>query len=172
MASSIAALMAVIKKEESIDLRAKFLYWNAFLFLFSYGRGHFEAAAVYARRIAEVFCFIAHPDSDADEYYDGLCQMAWALPMWYRRAVEYIAEQQDLAGIGDSLGMGLPSKLRVWDDVTTIRRYGNEGAHASDAQMYGQPLQANDEAFIATVRIIVASLTVYRLTPMQYRARM
>ena len=108
-------------------------------------------------------------DDEIKEY--GLCQMAWALPFWYVRVYEYIEEDAALADLGVQLGMGLTCN-NIWYDLAVVRRYGNQGAHPDEKQMYVAPLAAKPDTFVATIRIAVATLAALKKYPRGYSSRL
>ena len=103
----------------------------------------------------------------------GLCEQVWALPFWDETVYAYIRDDPELVLIADEIGMSL-TVSNVWWDLTVARRYGNDGAHVSDDQMYEQPLAVQEETFVSTVRIAVATFALLRKKPHGYlkRARM
>ena len=160
MASLLVELVSLLTAET--DPRAQFLRMQTRRYLAAYARSNFETAAVYGRRIAEVFAYYSLPEGHPKRE-DGLCEMVWAIDFWYMHADRFVFGHEDLESIAEDLGMRLTT-WSIYDDLTQIRRYGNTGAHVDDAQMAGYPLEADAEAFTATIRIIVASVALFRMT--------
>ena len=164
--STLARLMATIEVQARCDIRAGFLYTQLCRYVQAYARGHFETAALYGRRMTEAFCMLALPEGhEAKE--KGLCEQVWALPFWYERVYAYIQDDPELVLIADEMGMSL-TVSNVWWDLTVARRYGNDGAHVSDEQLYQQPLAVQEETFVSTVRIALATLVLLRKKPQGY----
>ena len=73
---------------------------------------------------------------------------------------------KDLETIAEDLGMPLTT-WSIYDDLTQLRWYGNAGAHVDYAQLEaGYPLEADPAAFTATIRIVIACIALFRMTPM------
>ena len=67
----------------------------------------------------------------------------------------------ELVLLADEMGMSFTAS-NVWWDLTVARKYGNDGAHVSDEQLYEQPLAVREETFVPTVRIAMATLALLR----------
>ena len=59
--ASLARLMGSIAELARSDTRAAFLYIQLRRYMEAYGRGHFETAALYGRRITEGYCMPSLP---------------------------------------------------------------------------------------------------------------
>ena len=156
----LRSLFALMRNGMASDRRIGFLYAQLGRFVQAYAHGHFESVALYGRRIAEAFCIKVH-GQEAYYQYDGLCSACWYLPCWSWRVYDYIEADRELAGIGEALGLGL-SCARIWDDLTTLRQYGNYGLNTFEEQMEGMPMQPWDEVFVAAIRITLAYLYCVR----------
>ena len=154
----ISELVSSIEADGMTDPRAKFIRIQSRRYLAAYGRSHFETAAVYGRRLAEGFCWYALPPGHPARY-EGLCAMSWALDFWDMYVSDFVRDHTDIGRIASHLGMGLTT-WRIFDDVTIMRRYGNMGAHFDEYALHADP-----EAFTATLRIIVASIVLFRHLP-------
>ena len=158
--ASLGRLMGSIGELARSDTRAAFLYIQLRRYMEAYGRGHFETAALYGRRMTEAFCMLALPKGhEARE--KGLCEQVWALPLWAERVYALLQDDPELVLIADEMGMSFTAST-VWWDLTVARRYGNDGAHVSEEQLYEQPLAVWEETFVPTVRIAMATLVLLR----------
>ena len=163
-----ARLMGCIEEQARIDTRASLLHVHFRRYVAAYARQHYETAAMYGRRMAESFCIIALPDNHEAKEYGSLCEMAWALPCWELKVYDYIQEYTDLVEIANELCMGI-GYANVWNDLTTVRWYGNDGCHVSAKQLDQGPLEAKEETFVSTIRVGIATLALLRKTPQGYR---
>ena len=158
--ASLVRLMGSIAELSRSDTRAAFLYIQLRRYLEAYGRGHFETAALYGRRITEGYCMLSLPKGhEARE--KGLCEQVWALPFWAERVYALLQGDPELVLLADEMGMSFTAS-NVWWDLTVARRYGNDGAHVSEEQLYEHPLSVLEDTFVPTVRIAMATFAILR----------
>ena len=165
MVSLLLELVSLLTVEGMKDPRSHFLCVLTRRYLTAYARGHFDTAAVYGRRIAEVFSWYSLPNGHPKRE-EGLCEMIWANDFWYMHAVQFVLGYKDLESIAEEFGMPLTT-WSIYDDLTQLRWYGNAGAHVDYAQIEGgYSLEADAAAFTSTIRIVIACIGLFRMTPL------
>ena len=81
-------------------------------------------------------------------------------------AVQFVLGYKDLESIAEEFGMPLTT-WSIYDDLTQLRWYGNAGAHVDYAQIEGgYSLEADAAAFTLTIRIVIACIGLFRMTPL------
>ena len=164
MDARLVSVVSLIDDDSIADPRAKVLGMNFRGYLAAYGRGNFETAAVYGRRMAEVFCVHCFPEGHPAAY-DGLRDMSWARHYWWTYAADFVVGFPNILRIGEGLGMAL-SSWSIFEDLTKMREYGNSGGHVCHDQLEAYGLQADEEAFMSTLRIVLCSLALFRYKPL------
>ena len=125
------------------------------MFFTRYAEGAYYDAAVWARRIAEVYCEVLLRvfDQDLGRLY-GLYDMTWALPdcVWQYSAYQHVsAYGGDHRDIAVRLGMHL-SRHSLFEDLDYLRWYGNMGTHASRF-LCGARLQPDPGVVVSVIRV-------------------
>jgi len=121
-------------------------------FLRAYGRGYYDEAGVWGRRIAEAFCLFEL----GKEYEEVLLgELVWALPdsVWPLRAYDLTSGNAEVSVVAANLGLGL-SSASIFDDLSLLKRYGNEAAHAH-AVVFGRPVGPDPRVFVAVLRVVL-----------------
>ena len=143
---------------------AEYVHKCARGFLSAYGRGHYEDAATWSRRMAESFCiFILTTVSRKEDYGIGLLgdmmyDLPWSVSNY--RAFDHAYGVHEVESISAHLGVGL-SRYKIWDDLRYMQWYGNQGAHAANFFRYG-PLDADADLFVSAIRIVVTFVALHR----------
>ena len=106
-----------------------------------------------------MYCIVILKHFKEDVRYLGLSEMTWELPDWVWR---YSAWQHADA-FGDPYRRGAThlgihmATSNVYEDLDTLRRYGNAGAHAR-SYLYDDRLGQDDEVYLAAVRLALSFL--------------
>ena len=114
------------------DRFGRYFLYSLTNFMTTYGRGDYEDAAVWSRRLAEVYCnyVFYHFDPTMLAQWYGLAELVWELPEWVWQYGAFAhARAVGMFDAGFLIGAPL-SMSTVFDDLDALRRYGNRGAHA------------------------------------------
>ena len=139
----------------------KYAYVAYSRFLRSYGRGRYEDAGIWARRLAEACCISML--GEKTEYY-VLGAMFDALERYGNlkkddTPYDVIAATGDREVLQVAGLVGIPmDQWPVWDDLWLINKYGNEAAHASAGMLRGGS-HADDWVFQSFIRILCVMLS-------------
>ena len=158
----ILQLLTIVSAMGPPNRAATYIRMASHPFLRSYARGFYEDAAMWSRRIAEAFCIMILRDHFRMKELDGLYDMINAIPWEVSNEGVYKHLQGDLVLLGTEMGCGLTSQ-KVWQDLHTMRRYGNQGAHPFEYFDDG-PLKPDAQVFVATLRIIMCFAAWHRRT--------
>ena len=149
------------------DRCGKYFLYCLLQFIRTYGRGNIVDASVWSRRLAKAYChYVYYEDSILHEWV-GLADYAYMLPDWFWRYGAFShANAVGIANIGTLVGAHLSSQT-VYDDLETLRYYGNSGAHA-DRYFNIRHVGPNPDAFCSVVRISLSYVSLH----LRLRARM
>ena len=142
----------------STSYPSKFFAYAVRMFFIRYAEGAYYDAAVWGRRVAEVYC-IAILDvfgKDLGDQFHGLYILIWELPDWVWPYSGY--EHLEAYGEGEHgrrLGMQL-SSVPIWKDLDFLRKYGNHGAHASSEYLLGGKLPQSPQVVVCVIRVVVS----------------
>ena len=146
------------------------------MFFIRYAEGAYYDAAVWGRRVAEVYC-IAILDvfgKDLGDGFHGLYELTRELPDWVWPYSGY--EHLDAYGEGEHgrrLGMHL-SSVKIWEDLVFLRKYGNRGAHAQEEYLSGGKLPPSPQVVVSVIRVALSFWCWYgrmRINDSEARAR-
>ena len=165
----------------STSYPSKFFAYAVRMFFIRYAEGAYYDAAVWGRRVAEVYCIVILDvlgKDLGDEFY-GLYELTMELPDWVWPYSGY--EHLDAYGEGEHgrrLGMQL-SSVPVWKDLDFLRKYGNSGAHASWEYLSGGKLSPSPQVVVCVIRVALSFTCWYRRIRMadsaalaRYRSKM
>ena len=147
------------------DVYGKYLLYTLRMFLKRYAEEAYPEAAVWGRKLAETYCIaqLNYFQMDFQTRFYGLAELVWELPQWVwgYSAYEHVSEfGEEYIACALNLGMHL-SSASIYDDLTTLRQYGNMGAHAGSYFRYGR-LGADPDVFAAAVRVVMSFVPWYR----------
>ena len=136
---------------------AAYIHLGFSRFLYYYARGHYADAGVWSRRLAEAFCInVLHTKYTDQSSYPLLGGMLYDLPYSISWARVF-----DLCDDVTAMYLGCHFTVStVWDDLQTMRAYGNNGVHAH-SYFFDRPA-ADPSVFLATLRIVLASMEMQR----------
>ena len=141
------------------DVYGKYLLYTLNMFLKRYAEHAYPEAAVWGRKMAEAYCIAQLKYFQRYNHFGfhGLAELAWELPQWVwgYSAYEHVSafgEEYMVSAV--NLGMHL-SSVSIYDDLTTLRQYGNTGAHAGSYFSHGR-LGADPDVFAAAVRVAMS----------------
>ena len=142
----------------------KFFAYAVRTFFIRYAEGAYYDAAVWGRRVAEVYCIVILDvfGKDLGGGFHGLYDLTRALPDWVWRYSGY--EHLDAYGegeLGRRLGMQL-SSVPIWEDLDFLRKYGNRGAHASWEYLEGGKLPPSPQVVVCVIRVALSFTCWYR----------
>ena len=145
--------MALLRLAQYVSARGPPYLAQGFVrFLRAYGRGHYDDAGIWARRIAEAFCLYEL----GKEYEDKLlAELIWALPatVWPSRAYNLITGNSEVSDVLANLGLGL-SATSIYLDLALLQGYGNQAAHAHSV-VFGRPVGPDPGVFVAVLRVVL-----------------
>ena len=122
-------------------------------FFRAYGRGDYDEAGIWCRRIAEAFCLAIL----GNEYEEALlAELIWALPDRVCTLRAYDLINSEVSSVGSTFGMGL-SSASISDDLGVLRQYGNTAAHAHSA-IFGYPVGPDPRVFVAVIRVVLCAV--------------
>ena len=165
----------------STSYPSKFFSYAVRMFFVRYAECAYFDAAVWGRRVAEVYCNVILDvfGKDLGDGFHGLYELIWELPDWVWPYTVY--EHLDAygeGGHGRRLGMQL-SSVPVWKDLDTLRRYGNSGAHGSWKYLSGGKLPPSPDVVVCVIRVVFSFACWYRRIRMtgsaaraRYRSKM
>ena len=146
-----------IRHEGVVEKYASLAYTR---FLRAYGRGRYEDAGIWARRLAEACCISML--GNKTEYY-VLWEMQSALERdgllkYHDTPKDVIAAKGDPEVLQVARLVGIPmDQWPLWDDLWLLQKYGNEAAHASSGMLRGGS-QADAWVFPSFIRILCVLL--------------
>ena len=148
----------------STSYPGKFFAYAVRMFFIRYAEGAYYDAAVWGRRVGEVYCKVILDvfGKDLGDEFHGLYELIREMPDWVWPYSGY--EHLDAYGEGDHgrwLGMHL-SSVRVWEDLDILRKYGNSGAHASSEYLSGGKLSPSPQVVVCVIRVALSFTCWYR----------
>ncbi len=154
----LTLLMAV-----SSDRHGKYFLFCLFQFFDRYASAAYEDAAVWSRRLAEAYCnyVFVHFDATYLQSRYGLAELAWELPTW---VYDHSASSHAAAAgeVSASICIGAPLSIcTVYEDLDSLRRYGNQGAHA-DREFRISVVQADGDIVCRVLRIALSFMSLHR----------
>ena len=129
------------------------------MFLERHAEYSYEEAALWARKMGEVYCIVLLRYFQREIRDWGLSEMVWDLPdwVWAHSAWEHAdAMGNSYRDVAIRLGIQL-SSATIYNDLNTLRWYGNTGAHASSYFDKGRQ-GANEKVFFAAIRLAMSFL--------------
>ena len=165
----------------STSYPSKFFAYAVRMFFIRYAEGAYYDAAVWGRRVAEVYCLVILGlfGKDLGDGFHGLYELTWELPDWvWPYSVYEHVEAYGEGEHGRRLGMQL-SSVPVWKDLDFLRKYGNSGAHARWAYLSGGKLSPSPQVVVCVIRVALSFTCWYRRSRMaepsalaRYRSKM
>jgi len=148
----------------STSYPSKFFAYAVRMFFIRYAEGAYYDAAVWGRRVAEVYCIVILDvfGKDLGDEFHGLYELTRELPDWVWPYSGY--DHLDAYGEGEHgrrLGMQL-SSVPVWKDLDFLRKYGNSGAHASWKYLSGGKLSPSPQVVVCVIRVALSFTCWYR----------
>ena len=170
-----------IMQQLSTSYPGKFFAYAVNMFFKRYGEGAYYDAAVWARRVAEVYCTVLVDvlGQGDDTEYLGLYELIRQLPewVWPYSAWTHVHAYGE-GSRGQQFGMQL-SSVPVWQDLEVLRNYGNHGAHASAEYLTGAKLAPNPQVVVCVIRVAWSFICWYKRIAMsdsaafaKYRSKM
>ena len=163
----------------SASYPSKFFAYAVKMFFIRYAEGAYYDAAVWGRRVAEVYCKVILDVFGKDHEFHGLYELIGELPDWVWLYSGY--EHLEAYGEGEHgrrLGMQL-SSVPVWEDLDFLRKYGNSGAHASSEYLSGGKLSPSPKVVVCVIRVALSFTCWYKrfrmtdsATLARYRSKM
>ena len=156
----------------STSYPSKFFAYAVRMFFIRYAEGAYYDAAVWGRRVAEVYCFAILDvfGNELGDQFHALYDLIRSLPDWVWPYSGY--EHLDAFGEGEhgrGLGMQL-SSVPIWKDLDFLRKYGNRGAHAKSEYLLGGKLPPSPQVVVCVTRVVVSFACWYTRTRLADRA--
>ena len=148
--------------EVSTSNPGKFFVYALKNFFVRYAEGSYYDAAVWGRRLAEVYCkFVLQVFAQGGEG-NGLYELIPQLPewAWQHTAYDHLYAYGE-GGFGRRFGMQY-AVSQVWEDLESLRKYGNRGAHAADEYLAGAKLPPSPRVVVCVVRVALSFICWYR----------
>ena len=142
----------------STSYPSKFFVYAVRMFFVRYAEGAYYDAAVWGRRVAEVYCIVIVDlfGKDLGDKFLGLYELTLELPDWvWPYSVYEHVEAYGEGGHGRRLGMQL-SSVPVWKDLDFLRKYGNSGAHARWEYLSGGKLSPSPQVVVCVIRVALS----------------
>ena len=155
--SSFSAAMARVSEGGAA---ARFFVYCTRMFFRRYAEQAYYDAAVWGRRLAEVYCLVLLQvfQQELDNSFHGLYELSNDLPEWVWAYSAYAHVSACASGeykaVAERLGMPL-SREDVYGDLSTLRKYGNKGAHAS-RYLNGDRLKPDPRSVVAVFRVAMS----------------